>query len=170
MKTIFTKHITRIALVLALAVSSQAAFAEPKIGFLDSNRLFNESQMAQSAQNRLQNEFSNREQEINSIGEMRQKKLEEFQRDFPTLSDAQKEKRQQEIVNLEQQFLVKRNSYQQDLSKRRQEELQKMLKKADSIINAIVKQENFDIILNDAVYVKPEYDITDRVIKSLNGG
>ncbi len=40
---------------------------------------------------------------------------------------------------------------------------------ANRIIRQIAEQEKFDLILQDVVYFSPRIDITDRVIKALDG-
>lgn len=165
-----TKNFLRTTtFVLAAALLSQGAFAQFKAALVNTDRLFNESKMAQAAQTRLKSEFSAREKEVVELGKKLQEMGKKFERDFPTLSDTQKAERQKAMVELDQQFQVKRNSFQTDLAKRRSEELKRVLDKANAVVKSIAEKENFDLILEDAVYVKPEYDITDRVIKSLNG-
>jgi outer membrane protein len=34
----------------------------------------------------------------------------------------------------------------------------------------VAEAEKYDVILQEAVYVNPKLDITDKVIKALNGG
>lgn len=164
-----TKFFRSFALITATVLCSQLAFAQFKVGLVNTDRLFNESKMAQQAQNRLKSEFSGREQEVVNLGKKLQEMGKKFERDFPTLSDSQKAERQKSMVELDQQFQVKRNSFQADLAKRRSEELKRVLDKANTVVKSIAEKENFDLILEDAVYVKPQYDITDRVLSSLNG-
>ena len=44
-----------------------------------------------------------------------------------------------------------------------------MLEQANRAIRAIADQEKYDIIFQDAVYANPRIDLTDRVIKTLEG-
>jgi outer membrane protein len=37
------------------------------------------------------------------------------------------------------------------------------------MIKQIAEAEKYDIVLQEAVYVNPKHDMTDRVIKALNG-
>lgn len=164
------KFLRTTAFVLAAAFLSQGAFAEFKLGLVNTDRLFNESKMAQASQNRLISEFSAREKEVVDLGKKLQEMGKKFERDFPTLSDSQKEERQKAMLELDQQFQLKRNSLQTDLAKRRSEELKRILDKVNAVVKSIAEKENFDYIVEDAVYVKPEYDITERVIKRLNEG
>ena len=55
----------------------------------------------------------------------------------------------------------------EDLNRRRNEELQAILMRSNEIIKDIAVKEKFDLIVQEAVYVNPQIDITDRVIKAL---
>ena len=55
------------------------------------------------------------------------------------------------------------------LNTRRNEELQQVLERANRVIKQVAEAESYDLILQDAVYVNPKNDITDKVLKALNG-
>ena len=40
--------------------------------------------------------------------------------------------------------------------------------RANRVVREVAEQEKFDLILQEAVYINPKYDITDKVIKALN--
>jgi len=44
-----------------------------------------------------------------------------------------------------------------------------VVEQANRVIRQIAEQEKFDIIFQDAVYANPRIDITERVIKALDG-
>ena len=43
-----------------------------------------------------------------------------------------------------------------------------MLERANRIVKQVAETEKYDVILQEAVYVNPKLDITDKVIKALN--
>ncbi len=53
------------------------------------------------------------------------------------------------------------------LNQRRNEELQKLLRQANTVIKNIAQREKYDLILREAIYVNPKIDITDEVLKEL---
>ncbi|HNI85165.1 MAG TPA: OmpH family outer membrane protein, partial [Ottowia sp.] len=63
-----------------------------------------------------------------------------------------------------------RREFQEDLNARKQEELQQILDRANRVVKQVAEAEKYDVILQEAVYVHPRLDITDKVIKALNGG
>ena len=57
--------------------------------------------------------------------------------------------------------------FREDLNLRKNEELATVLQGANKIIKEIAEKENYDLILQEAVYRSPRLDITDKVIKAL---
>ena len=43
-----------------------------------------------------------------------------------------------------------------------------MLERANRVVKQVAEQEKYDVILQEAVYINPKHDITDKVIKALN--
>ncbi|MCB2029442.1 MAG: OmpH family outer membrane protein, partial [Rhodoferax sp.] len=48
--------------------------------------------------------------------------------------------------------------------------LQLVLERANKVVKQVAETEKYDLILQDAVYINPKHDITDKVIKALNAG
>ena len=126
--------------------------------------------MAKAAQSKLEAEFSKREKEIDTIGNQLKAASERFERDAPTLSESQRGTRQRQLVEQDREFQRKRREFQEDLNSRKQEELQQILDRANRVVKQVAEAEKYDVILQEAVYVNPRLDITDKVIKALNAG
>ena len=45
---------------------------------------------------------------------------------------------------------------------------QTVLERANKVVKQVAESEKYDLVLQDAVYVNPKHDITDKVIKALN--
>ena len=95
---------------------------------------------------------------------------EKLEREAPTLSDTQRATRQKQLVEQDRDFQRKRGEFQEDLSARRNEELQQVLGRANKVIRQLAETEKLDLIMqpDQVVYVSPKHDITDKVIKALN--
>jgi outer membrane protein len=72
------------------------------------------------------------------------------------------------LVQMDQDFQRSRREFQEDLALRKNEELQKVLEMANKVVKDVAKSDNYDLILQDAVYMSPKHDITERVLRSLN--
>jgi len=60
--------------------------------------------------------------------------------------------------------------YREDLNMRRNQELATLFERADRVIKQIADAENFDLIVQEAVFRSPRIDITERVLKVLADG
>jgi outer membrane protein len=152
------------ASLLAVAAHAQ----EFRIGFVNTDRIFREANMAKSAQTKLEAEFSRRERELVAQGETLRVAGEKFEKDAPTLSENQRNTRQRALVEQDRDFQRKRREFQEDLNNRKNEELQTVLERANRIVKQVAEAEKYDVVLQEAVYFNPKHDITDRVIKALD--
>jgi outer membrane protein len=151
-----------------LLVSAQAQ--EFRIGFVNTDRIFKEASTAKAAQTKLEQEFSKREKEIVELGATLKTLADKFEREAPTLAEGQRSSRQKQLVEQDREFQRKRREFQEDLNARKNEELQQVLDRANKVVKQVAESEKYDLILQEAVYVNPRLDITDKVIKVLNTG
>lgn len=164
-KRVFSRH--AIA-ALALGCTTLASAAELRIGFVNTDRIFKEAATAKAAQSKLEQEFSRREREVEALAGQLKSASEKFEKDAPTLSDSQRSARQRQLVELDREFQRKRREFQEDLAQRKNEELQLVLERANRVIKQVAENEKYDLIMQEAVYVNPRLDITDKVLSGLN--
>ena len=157
-------------MVAGLALCGPAAFAQEatRIGFVNTDRMLREAAPAKAAQTKLEQEFARREKEIDDAGATLKTASERFEREAPTLSETQRQTRQRQLMDQDREFQRKRREFQEDLNSRKQEELQQVLDRANRVVKQVAEAEKYDVILQEAVYVNPRLDITDKVIKALN--
>ena len=167
MKKILSRHCLAI-LLGALTFSVQAQAEDFRVGFVNTDRIFREANSAKQAQVKLEQEFSRREKELNELGNSLKAASEKFEREAPTLPEAQRSQRQKSLVDQDREFQRKRREFQEDLNARKNEELQQVLDRANRVVKQVAEQEKYDLILQEAVYINPKHDITDKVIKALN--
>ena len=164
------KNISRKLLlgsVIALAGFSASA-QEFKVGIVNLDRIFREANSAKAAQTKLETEFGKREKDLNDIATQLKTLSDKFEREAPTLSETQRNTRQKQIVDQDRAFQRKRREFQEDLNARKNEELQQLIERANKVVKTLAEAEKYDLILQEAVYVNPKHDITDKVLKSLN--
>ncbi len=153
-----------------LLVSAQVQAQEFRIGFVSTDRIFKEASTAKAAQSKLEQEFSKREKELVDLGTTLKTMADKFEREAPTLPEAQRVSRQKQLVEQDRDFQRKRREFQEDLNSRKNEELQQVLERANKVVKQVAESEKYDLVLQEAVYVNPKHDITDKVIKVLNSG
>ncbi|HVE54643.1 MAG TPA: OmpH family outer membrane protein [Ramlibacter sp.] len=155
-------------LLLALASIGQAQAQDFRVGFVNTDRIFREANSAKAAQAKLEQEFSRREKELNDLGASLKAASEKFEREAPTLAETQRGQRQRQLIEQDREFQRKRREFQEDLNARKSEELQQVLDRANRVVRQVAEQEKYDLILQEAVYINPKHDITEKVIRALN--
>lgn len=151
-----------------LLVSAQVQSQEFRIGFVSTDRIFKEASTAKAAQVKLEQEFSKREKELVDLNTALKASVDKFEREAMTLPEGQRATRQKQLVDQDRDFQRKRREFQEDLNARKNEELQQVLERANKVVKQVAETEKYDLILQEAVYVNPKHDITDKVLKLLN--
>ena len=162
----FSRHIVLTA-VIALAGFSVSA-QEFKIGIVNLDRIFREANSAKTAQAKLEQEFGKREKDLNDVATQLKTASDKFEREAPTLSETQRNNRQKQLVEQDRDFQRKRREFQEDLNARKNEELQQVIERANRVVKTLAEAEKYDLIVQEAVYVNPKHDITDKVLRLLN--
>ena len=163
------KYLSRHCVVLLFGMLAMGAHAEDfRVGFVNTDRIFREANTAKAAQAKLEQEFAKREKELNDLGSSLKNASDRFERDAPTLSESQRAQRQKALIDQDRDFQRKRREFQEDLNARKNEELQQVLDRANRVVKQVAEAEKYDVILQEAVYINPKHDITDKVIKALN--
>jgi outer membrane protein len=159
---------TRVLLALALAGWVFAAGAQtPKIGFVNTERVFRESAPAKQAQQKLEREFAARNAELAKVEKQGRDLQTELERDNVTMTEAVRRNKERELADISRNFQRIQREIREDLNLRRNEALAGVQERATRIINQIAEQEKFDLILQEAVFASGKIDITDKVIRAL---
>ncbi|HSO44238.1 MAG TPA: OmpH family outer membrane protein [Rhodoferax sp.] len=162
----FLRHICALTFCGVAAVSVQAQ--ELRMGFVSTDRVLKEAGTAKAAQSKLEQEFSKREKDLVDQKASIKSLADKFEREAPTLPETQRQARQKALLEQDRDFQRKSREFQEDLNARKNEELQLVIQRANKVIKDIAVAENYDFIFQDAVYVNPKHDMTEKVIKALN--
>lgn len=161
--------VSTLTLVAAALVGvCQAAAAETKIGFVNSDRVMREAGPAVRAQQRLEKEFEKRDQELQRMAKDLQAMQEDLERNGSTMAENDRRSKERALNDVNRDFQRKQREFREDLNQRRNEELASVLERANRSVKQIAEAEKFDIIFQEAVYASPRIDITDKVIKALS--
>ncbi|HJV82677.1 OmpH family outer membrane protein [Noviherbaspirillum sp.] len=159
-----------MALLAALLMPLASAQAqESKVGFVSTERIFREAAPAKAAQAKIEQEFSRRDKELQEMASKLKSMSEKLDKDAAVLSESDRVKRQRDLADLDKDFQRKQREFREDLNQRRNEELAIVLERTNKVIKQIAETEKYDIVFQEAVYASPRIDITDKVLKALNG-
>ena len=159
-----------MAALMVMLAAAAASAADIKIGFVDVERIRRESAPAERASKQLEKEFAPRAQELQRR-EAQVKLLQgQLEKDVMTMSDGERRSKEQELSRMSVDLQRLQREYREDLNMRRNQELATLFERADRVIKQIADAENFDLIVQEAVFRSPRIDITERVLKVLADG
>jgi outer membrane protein len=156
----------RLLPVLPLLLASTfTTAAEMKIGYVNTERVYREAAPALNAQKKLEREFASREAELKKLA-ARGKELEaQLAKGKP--SDGERRAMERELASVDREYQAKSRDFREDLNQRRNEEFAAVQERANRVIKQLAEREQFDLILQDVVYVSGKMDITPKVLKEL---
>jgi outer membrane protein len=153
---------------LLLASVSAPALAEFKIGFVNGQRVVNESPQAKRAKQKLEKEFEKRDQELQQLSKRLQSLQENLEKNGVTMGESERRNKEREFNDLNRDFQRKQREFREDLNLRQNEEMAAIFERANRVIKQIAEAEKYDLIVQEAVYFSPRIDLTEKVVKALS--
>jgi outer membrane protein len=160
--------VSMLAAAMLAAGMHTAQAQELKIGYVNGERVLRDAAPAKAAQAKLEAEFGKREKELADTAARLKAASDKLEKDAPTLAEAERGRRQRELVEQDREFQRKRREFQEDLNQRKNEELAGVVERANKVMKQIFETEKYDLIIQEAVFAGPRVDITEKVIKALN--
>lgn len=145
------------------------AWAEPRIGVVDPQRLLQESPQGKAVQDAMRAEFAPRERTLQAQAQSIKAKQEKLQKDGATMTDEQRIRAEKELRDGERDFERARGEFQDDITARRNEEYSRLQRTLGEEVRSYAKAQNFDVILSGeaVIYATPAYDITPAILTAL---
>lgn len=160
---------TLVLLVQGVAFAQKANLDQvSRVGIVDSERIFKESNMAKESQKKLQAEFGKREKLLGDEAAKIKAESANLNKKNSKLSAAEKSKKSRDLVERDRLLQVKHTEYLEDWKQRRFEERSKIAQKANGALQTVAEKKNIDLILQDFAYGSKAIDLTDDVIGVLN--
>ena len=157
--------------VAAVFLLCGVSYAEQKVGYINLQRLVNESKMGEAAKKDIEKLRMQRQTTINN-------KLAEVNKLKDLLEKSEKGMSAKERKDVSESLQKVYKEYQRLLADAREEITREdrelvavILEKADGVLKAVAKKQKYTMILKDpntVGYLDPSVDITDDVVKELN--
>jgi outer membrane protein len=152
----------------ALLAFASTANADLKIGYVNAAKILDESPQAEEVAKKLKQEFSEREGNLLASRKEIKQLEEKMTRDGAVMSEAERSKLERELVIRKRDLQNASEAFQDDLNLRRNDEMNKLLTIVQQAIEAIGKEQHFDLIVYEGVaYASPAIDMTDKVSQRL---
>ena len=157
-----------ILLGMMLLISAQmVSAAELKIGFVNTERVFRESAPAVRASKKLEKEFAARDQDIQKLAKQFRDLQAHLEKENVTMSEADRRNKERDLANLNRDLQRAQREFREDLNVRQNEERAAFQDRVNKAIGDLAEREKFDLILQEAVFISPRIDITDKVLRAL---
>jgi outer membrane protein len=155
-------------LFIALTITSNAFAENYRIAVVNANKVVESSPQYDAVRKSLDAEFQRRNEDL--LGMQKQiKQLEDkLSRDGAIMSAAEVKRLEQDIRSHRRRLSSTRDEYREDFTLRRNEEVNKLLRKVSEVVKQVGEDEKIDVILSDGVvFASSRVDITERVLERL---
>lgn len=163
------KKMKNIILVAAVLLST-AVFGQ-KLGHINSNELLLAMPERASVENNIKKYAQDLEAQLGTMTKEYQAKVQTYQANEATMTDAIKQDKIKEITNLEERIAEFQQSAQKDLQQKEETLLKPIIDKAKKAIEDVAKENNYTYIFDSGVgvllYQKDSDDIMPLVKKKL---
>lgn len=154
----------------ALLSFSASVLADSKIGAINIQKILAEAPHAARAKKKIEKDFEPRDQELQRIAKQLKAMQENIDKNAVTMVESERRIKERELGDLNREFQRKQREFREDLSQRQNEEMAAIFERVNKIVKQLAEAEKYDIIFQEAAYVNPRIDITDKVIKALGDG
>ncbi len=156
-------------IVLSSSFFATAAEAAQKIGYVNTAQVFQALPQREVVLQKMQEEFKDKAAELQSIQAEAQTKIEKLKRDGELLGPEEVEKLRIEVGQLDSKYKIKAQALEKASQRREAQEKQKLFKVIQEAVEKVAEKEGYDMIVDISTlqYAKPEYNISEKVIKSL---
>jgi len=157
------------AVAAAVALTALPAWAEPKIGVVDPQKLLLESPQGKAMAEAMQTEFAPRQRTLQAQGQALKAKEEKLQKDGATMTEDQRQRVEKELRDGARDFERSKSEFQDDVTARRNEELSRLQRTLLEEVRTYAKAQNYDVVLSGeaVLYFTPSDDITPAILAAL---
>ena len=145
------------------------AWAEPKIGVVDFQRLAEESPQGKAVNDSIRAEFAPRQRTLEAQGQAVKAKQDKLQKDGATMTEDQRGRAEKDLRDSARDLERARAEAQDDFNARRNEEMSRLQRTLLEEVRGYAKAQNYDLVLAGEVvlYHTPSYDVTPGVLTAL---
>ena len=159
----------KLTTLILLTLFSINLHAAGKFAFINSKVLLEKSPQAIVANERLQKQFGDRDQSLRKLAQDIQQMEKTYKNDSAIMSNEQKKKAEDNIVQNKRRFQFEQKSLKEDLQAKQRELLQELQVSIKKVIQAYGEAQGYDFIFTDAsiAFASDAVNITDEIIKEL---
>ena len=156
-----------LTVALCAPVLAQAA-EDVKIGFVNSSVLLEQAPQAERAKQKLEQEFSAREEELRQLRQEIQGLEGRLNREGVTMTDSDRSDLERELNRKLRDLQRQQSNFRDDLNLRKNEELGKLQRLVLEAIREVARDQGYDLVLSEGVvYSADRVELTEDVLDRL---
>ena len=164
----FISSVASLSLVSLISIFGVAeAQQSARIGFVDPVRLIEQAPQGAQALKKLEDEFRSRDDGLKDLHIRIQEMEADLEKNILVMDAATAQTRQRDIENQKRRLARAQQEAREDYNLRRNEELAKLQTLVREVIVDLARDRNFDLVVEQAVYVSDAIDITEQVLERL---
>jgi len=152
---------------LAILLTVSTAFAQQKIGYINSDELLVSMPEAKKADAEISAYAKTFQDQLASMQKELETKYKAYEAGVKTMTDATKEVKEKELNDLQNRIQSTQQSAEEKIASKRQELLKPITEKADAAIQAVAKEKGYSYIFDanagGIIYALP----SDNIIKEV---
>lgn len=161
--------------LIALILFAGVSFAQLKIGYVDSDTIFDQLPDAQDARQKLDLLIQEWQQELNQLQSDWKTKFDDYEKRKLIITDQTRAELESELIKLEQEIAAyreKKFGTNGELFQKQDELMKPVQNKVFNAISEVAVEENMDYVFDRSgdillLYAKEDYDLTVKVLNKL---
>ena len=164
LKTVSMKRYLFVTLLLLFI--SGPALAE-KIGYVEVRRLIDESPQGMVENKKLEDTFAERNREIKGRVELFESRRAELEKNAMLMTEEEVARVTEELTEMQRVIRREQRDYNEEYNDSRNRSLAELQRIISDAVIHIARRDDFDLIIQQAVFVSNRIDITEEVLKEL---
>lgn len=156
-----------VFLVVTWLPTAATTAAEIKVGYVDTSLVMQKAPQAESAARKIEHEFSPRDKELAEQQKEIARLEDELARDGDVMSDKKKRNLVKKIRLLKREQRRLQEEFREEFTMRRNELQNEITLVIIQAIRTIAKTEDYDLVIDTAIYAGQRVDITEKVVSLL---
>lgn len=165
--TRFTRIFAAAAAAFTVAIAVAATAQAQGMGYVDARRLIEQAPQGQQMERELEAEFAERGRELKGRVELFQAKEADLEKNRMALAEDDIAARVDELSELERKLRRAQREFNEDIARRRNQNLSKLEKQITAVIQEVAKRKELAVVFQQVVYASEDIDLTDEVLAEL---
>lgn len=162
------KNVFVVLLMALMLCWAGVASADIKIAVVNIPALVAKAPQTKAARTRMEQKFAARRDKLQAMQKSLVEDAKKLQRNASVMSAEARADKEAELRNRQRDFEREQGNYNEDVSSSAREEEEKMRKLIAGVIDSVVKQGGYDLVLSDGIlYAEDKINITQQVLEKL---